>query len=207
MTIRLTIDRIRDIHSHINDPTKEEFSGYLYIRNGEVRYIDAKKSEYIDKPPITPKNLFYDCLSFHTHPKTYNFPSIQDIPSYKDFIFIKKTILNQECDGHILFTPFYIFYITINKDLIKSDNVIKNNYYNAIQVSKDPKHIKTQLAFSGIMINYEKSNGYTQDIVLKTDFVKKDVYGKNTLLCIAISIIIIFLIIFYNHNNTIQTFL
>ena len=130
MSIRLPINRIREIHSYINDPKHEEFSGYIYFRDNELKYIDGRKSEYIEKPPLTPKNLFYNYLSFHTHPKKgYIIPSIQDVPSYKDLLFVKHTILQGETQGHVLFTPYYVYYITINKDKIKSDNFIKTTYY------------------------------------------------------------------------------
>lgn len=175
MTIRLTIDKIKDIHSYINDPAHDEFSGYIYFRNNEVRFIDSKRSEYIDKPPITPKNLFYDYFSFHTHPKKgYNIPSIQDIPSFKDILFVKNTILAGETDGHLLFTPFYVYYITINKEKIKSDEFIKSTYYNTISVSKSPIDIEHNLAFTGVLIKRVKSKGYVEDLYLDTNFVKNN---------------------------------
>ena len=202
MSIRLTIDRLKDIHSYINDPKHEEFSGYIYFKDNEIKYIDGKKSEYINKPPITPKNLFYDYLSFHTHPKKgLNIPGNQDIPSYTDLIFVKNTILNNECEGHILFTPFYVYYITINKNKIKSDSFIKSTYYNTIHHSKDPDFLEQKLAFAGILLKHVKSNGYINDIDINTSFLKKEPF--NEILCVSIVITVLFIIIycFTRHTN------
>ena len=142
MSVRLSIDLINELHSYINDKNGDEYSGYIYIKDDTVKFIRANKSEYIDKP--LPFYFFYDYLSFHTHPKKeYTGESIQDIPSYKDILFVKNTILNKECPGHVLFTPYYIYYITIDKKNVSPDNYLKKIYYETIQNEYSPSILKS----------------------------------------------------------------
>lgn len=194
--LRFPIDKIKEIHSYINDSNWDEYSGYLFMRNGELRFINANRSEIINKP--LPIHVYYDQISFHTHSKKNKYTiSNQDIPSYKDLIFIKESVINNESPGHVLFTPYYVYYITISKDTIKNDSLIKKTYYTTLKNSGiSPDQLKNNMIKMGIKINYTKSHGYTQNLIVKDDSIVDINYNnKNTYIFFSLLIVILIFII------------